>query len=123
MKRFVSAYSKSCPGHSLNYTANGSQGGVVHVSATYKNLTASATLTVKLLLQSNTPNVPPAVQTSLQGATTPDASVVWAYPYDQMNYPQGINAPPLMWNGAAAGDLLYVHVQSATFELQIPVVR
>ncbi|WIM87566.1 phosphate ABC transporter substrate-binding protein PstS [Candidatus Mycobacterium wuenschmannii] len=28
MKRFVDAYSKSCPGHSLNYTANGSGNGV-----------------------------------------------------------------------------------------------
>ena len=28
MKRFVSAYSKSCPGHSLNYTANGSGAGI-----------------------------------------------------------------------------------------------
>src|SRR6201999_1555162 len=28
MKRFVSAYGKSCPGHSLNYTANGSGAGI-----------------------------------------------------------------------------------------------
>src|ERR1700722_19079437 len=28
MKGFVSAYSKSCPGHSLNYTANGSGAGI-----------------------------------------------------------------------------------------------
>ena len=28
MKRFVSAYTKSCPGHSLNYTANGSGAGI-----------------------------------------------------------------------------------------------
>ncbi len=28
MKRFVSAYSKSCPGHDLNYTANGSGAGI-----------------------------------------------------------------------------------------------
>ena len=28
MKRFVSAYTKSCPGHDLNYTANGSGAGI-----------------------------------------------------------------------------------------------
>ena len=28
MKRFVSAYGKSCPGHTLNYTANGSGNGI-----------------------------------------------------------------------------------------------
>ena len=28
MKRFVSAYGKSCPGHTLNYTANGSGSGI-----------------------------------------------------------------------------------------------
>jgi hypothetical protein len=49
----------------------------------------------------------------------PDGSVVWAYPYDGMVYPRGIGAPPLMWNGGAATDTLYIHLESQTFEAKI----
>jgi hypothetical protein len=101
-----------------NYTASGTQGGLVHVTATYKSLSVSANLTVKLLLQTNTPNVPPSVQTALQGASAPDASVVWAYPYDGTVWPRGLIAPLLQWNGGAATDDYYVHIVSPTFELQ-----
>jgi hypothetical protein len=101
-----------------DFTANGSLGAVVHVSAAYKNLTASATLTVKLLLQTNVPNVPPSAQGPLQGASNKDASVVWAYPYDGTVWPRGLLPPILQWNGGAATDDYYVHIVSPTFELQ-----
>ncbi|HEY8086957.1 MAG TPA: hypothetical protein VIF09_03910, partial [Polyangiaceae bacterium] len=58
-----------------------------------------------------------AVQTALGGATAPDASVVWAYPYDGTVWPRGLLAPILQWNGGAATDDYYVHVKSPTFEL------
>ncbi len=101
-----------------NYTASGALGAVVNVSAAYKTFTAKATLTVKLLLQTNSMNVPPAAQTGLQGASTPDANVVWAYPYDGTVWPRGLIAPILQWNGGAATDDYYVHIVSPTFELQ-----
>jgi hypothetical protein len=101
-----------------NYTASGMLGGVVHVTAGYKALSATANLTVKLLLQTNTANVPPSAQAPLQTATTPDASVVWAYPYDGTVWPRGLIAPILQWNGGAATDDYYVHIVSPTFELQ-----
>jgi hypothetical protein len=101
-----------------SYTANGSLGAVVHVTAGYKNLMASATLTVKLLLQTNAPNVPPSVQGPMQGATGADANVVWAYPYDGTVWPRGLLAPILQWNGGATTDDYYVHIVSPTFELQ-----
>jgi hypothetical protein len=101
-----------------NYTANGTLGAVVNVTASYKNLTAKATLTVKLLLQTNTSNVPPAAQSGLEAASAPDASVVWAYPYDGTVWPRGLIAPILQWNGGAATDDYYVHIVSPTFELQ-----
>ena len=81
--------------------------------------TRTATLTVKLLVQQNRGNVRAAhVQTALQGATTPDASVVWAYPYDGTVWPRGLLPPTLQWNGGAATDAYYVHVKSPTFELK-----
>ena len=43
MKRFVSAYSKSCPGHSLNYTANGSGAGITDFLAGKSDFAGSDT--------------------------------------------------------------------------------
>ena len=99
------------------YTASGSIGGVVSVQASYMGQNASATLTVKLHLQQNSANAPGTVQSSLQGASAPDSSVVWAYPYDGTVWPRGLTAPILQWNGGAATDIYYVHIQSPTFEL------
>ncbi len=104
--------------HSGTFTATGAQGGLVHVSAAYMGLNATAALTVKLLVQANKGNVPPSVQTSLQGAKTKDPTVVWAYPYDGTVWPRGLLPPILQWNGGAATDVYYVHVVSPTFELQ-----
>ncbi len=100
------------------YKASGSLGGVVKVSASYMGQTASASLTVKLLIQLNASNLPPAVQSGLQGASSPDASVVWAYPYDGTVWARGLLPPTLQWNGGAATDDYYIHVASPTFELQ-----
>ena len=100
------------------YTANGSLGGVVQVSASFMGQKATAPLTVKLLLQQNPGNVPPGLQSGLQGATAPDASVVWAYPYDGTVWARGLLPPTLQWNGGAATDDYYVHIVSPTFELQ-----
>jgi len=104
-------------GSSGVFTASGALGGVVTVQGAYQGNKASATLTVKLHLQANASNIPGAVQTSLQGATAPDASVVWAYPYDGTVWPRGLLAPILQWNGGAATDDYYVHLVSSTFEL------
>src|SRR6185312_12954779 len=96
----------------------GALGGVVHVSAAYQKLTAQATLTVKLLLQTNASNLPPSAQTALEGATTKDPSVVWAYPYDGTVWPRGLLPPILQWNGGVASDFYSIHIQSPTFDLQ-----
>jgi hypothetical protein len=100
------------------YTANGSLGGVVDVQGSYMGLSAAATLTVKIVVQENPAGAATAVETSLQGATTPDANVVWAYPYDKTVWPRGLPAPVLQWNGGAATDVYYLHVVSPTYELQ-----
>jgi WD40-like Beta Propeller Repeat len=105
-------------GGSGTFTANGALGGVVHVTAAYMGKTASATLTVKLLVQENPGNVPPSAQGPLQGATTPDTTVTWAYPYNATVWPRGLLPPILQWNGGNATDDYYVHVVGPTFELQ-----
>ncbi len=100
------------------YTATGALGGVVHVSAAYGGQTATATLTVKLLLQQNPATASQGAQAALQGATAPDAAVVFAYPYDGTVWPRGLLPPILQWNGGAATDVYYLHVVSPAFELQ-----
>jgi len=100
------------------YTASGSIGSVVPITASYQSLNASASLTVKLHLHAGLTSVSTGVASSLQGATTPDPGVTWAYPYNGTVFPRGILAPVLQWNGGAASDDVYVHVTSSTFELE-----
>jgi hypothetical protein len=100
------------------YTATGSIGGVVTVTASEHGLSATATITVNLHLSGNTAMASASVQAALQGATTPDAVVVWAYPYDGTVWPRGLLPPILQWNGGAASDVYRVHVQSPTFDFE-----
>jgi hypothetical protein len=100
------------------YTPRGTQGGSVIVTATVGDKTATATLTVKLHQIDNPANLDAATQASLLGANTADGAIVWTYPYDGMAYTRGLNAPEMMWNGNAAGDVYAVHIESPTYELQ-----
>jgi hypothetical protein len=100
------------------FTPTGTEGGVVHVTATYGGMNGSAALTVMLHVTSNPAGLTPAAEATLTGATTPDTSVVWAYPYDGTVFPRDLAAPVLMWNGGVAGDVYYVNVTSATFEYE-----
>ncbi len=100
------------------YTATGALGGVVTVGALYKGQKASAQITVKLHVVENTGAASPTQQGLLTGATAPDAAVAWAYPYDGTVFPRGLAGPLLQWNNGGAADLYYVHVKSATFDLE-----
>ena len=100
------------------FTANGSLGGVVGVTASVKGQAATASLTVKLHLVQNPAGASSAVEKALEGATTADPIIVWAYPYDGTVWPRELEPPTLMWNGGAATDLYYVRIASPTFELE-----
>jgi hypothetical protein len=100
------------------FTASGTTGGLVPISATYSGLSASASASVKLLLQTNAGSVSAAAQAGLAGATATDPKVVWAYPYDGTVWARGLLAPKLQWNGGTATDAYYVHITSPYFELQ-----
>jgi hypothetical protein len=100
------------------YTPSTDVGGVITINAAYKNFKGTAQLTVKLKYTRNPANLGPNEQNALKNASTPDAKVVWAYPYDKTVFPRGLGAPPLEWNGGAAPDVYYVHVESPTYELE-----
>ena len=53
----------------------------------------------------------------LSSANAP-AMIKWLYPYDGTVFPRGLAGPKLMWNGGAAGDAYYVHVTSATIDVE-----
>jgi len=101
------------------FHASGALGGVVTVGATFQGVSASATLTVTVLLTQNPAAVTPAVAAALMTTLTSDAAVVWAYPYNGTVWPRGLLPPILQWNGGATTDQYYVDLKSATFELQL----
>ena len=87
------------------FKPTGTEGGLVHVTASYGGVSGSAALTVTLHVTSNPAALTPAAQATLTGAATADTSVVWAYPYDGTVFPRDRLAPVLMWNGGVAGDV------------------
>src|SRR5262249_30177838 len=82
------------------------------------------TLTVKLHVIDAAPD--PASHDALVAASagvprqaaSQDPAVTWAYPYDGTVFPRGLAAPELMWNGGSSSDGYYVHLTSATYELE-----
>ncbi|MGH7284192.1 MAG: hypothetical protein ACRELY_21915, partial [Polyangiaceae bacterium] len=100
------------------YTPRGSQGGVVTITASAGGKSGTATLTVRLHQVDNPAGIDAGTQASLLGATTADGSIVWTYPYDGMAYTRGLNAPEMMWNNNAGGDIYAIHIVSPTYELE-----
>ncbi|HEY2515516.1 MAG TPA: hypothetical protein VGI39_31830 [Polyangiaceae bacterium] len=100
------------------YTAAGALGGMVAVSASFGGKSGAAVLTVELVLPVDLGGTDPGAQGPLQGATGQDPNALLAYPYDRTVFPRGVGEAPLMWLGAAAGDVYLVHLSSATFDYQ-----
>ncbi|HSO34043.1 MAG TPA: hypothetical protein VLT33_16025, partial [Labilithrix sp.] len=100
------------------YTTSGSIGGAVKINATFQGQKASATLSVKLHVLENPAKADAATIAALKAATTKDSAIQWAYPYDGTVFPRGLGSPKLMWNNGGAADTYYVHITSATYDLE-----
>jgi hypothetical protein len=100
-------------------TAVGAKGGLVTVSATVGQETASSAVTVTWKKHDNTANATPAQIDLLTNANAADPAVQWAYPYDKTVFPKGLLPPEMMWNGGAAGDLYLVHVTGQYLDYQL----
>jgi hypothetical protein len=61
--------------------------------------------------------VPAALATALEGATSPDASLKWLYPYDQTVFPLNVLPPLLQWSDGGNGpfDAVYIHVSAPPY--------
>ncbi len=97
---------------SAELRALGDLGGEVVLSAGYESLTATANVTIRLILTDTAVDVDPTQVGALDAAVNPDPTAVWLYPYDATVFPQGLLPPRMMWNGFAAGDKMRVSVRS-----------
>ena len=100
-------------------TAIGDKGGPVVVTAQYGAEMRSATVTVKIVTETNPGGIADADIGVLKGPTDPNAGVVWLYPYDKTVFPKGIYPPELMWDGASAGDEYYIRYRTPYVDVGI----
>jgi hypothetical protein len=100
-------------------SATNERGGLVIVTAELDGVKATAKVEVFYKKTLNPNNVSPEAQDKLKNATVPDPSVVWAYPYDQTVFPQGLFGPELMWNGSVSGDVFYFKLTGQYVELEV----
>jgi hypothetical protein len=101
------------------FATTGTQGGLETVTASFGTIQATATIVVSLQFIENPGFVSTPVQMALQGTTTPDPNVKWAYPYNETLFPRGLNESTLMWIGpTAVTDDYYVHLHASTYDLQ-----
>ncbi len=101
-------------------TTTGFAAGKVQVSATYLGKTATAELTVNVIIAEDVdPGIDPGNHTALEGSPTadpgPDPSQ-FLYPYDKTVMPKGVVAPLLMWSaGSIAPEAAKVKLSTAQF--------
>jgi hypothetical protein len=100
------------------FSPNGTLGGELTVQAKYQTLAGTATAKVLLHTTANPAGASPSDQALLEGATTPDPAVQWAYPYNGTAFPQGLTSPRFMWNGGAADDLYLIKLTGPYAELK-----
>ena len=110
-------------------------GGTVTVTATYQNLTASASLVVNLEYTENGASGPQpdagiggpggvggeglgapvtaSTQAVLDGTPTADSGLAWLYPYDKTVWPRGLLAPLLQWSAPRNYDAVLIDLKEA----------
>jgi Big-like domain-containing protein len=100
-------------------TATNTKGGMVTVTATLDDAIGTATVFVHFHKTVNSAGISAADQSTLENASTPDPSAVWAYPYDGTVWPQKLLPPELMWNGTTPGDVYFLHFTGQYVDLKV----
>jgi hypothetical protein len=101
-------------------STTGFAAGKVTVNAVYNGKSATAELTVNVVIQEDVdPGIDPTNHTALEGAASadpgPDVSKL-LYPYDKTVMPKGVVSPLLMWNpGTVAPQAAKVKLSTAQF--------
>jgi hypothetical protein len=81
------------------FTANGSVGGVVTVTAAVGNGTLTTMITVNVDITDDPGSLSPMDATTLKAGGQGDAQFKWLYPYDGTVFPRGLEAPTLQLSG------------------------
>lgn len=97
--------------------ASGIAGGLVAVTFTSLEGSAEVTATVKLHLHDDG-GVDPATQGMFGGGGALDPSLTLLYPYTDTVFPRDLVGPVVQWDGGAATDVYYVHLDAPTFEYE-----
>ena len=63
--------------------------------------------------------LPDDTKNKLENPVGDDASITWAYPYNNTVWPRGLLAPELMWKGGGAGDSYLVHFTSGILDIKL----
>ena len=100
------------------FKATGQVGAKDTVDFVSGALKAATSATVKLHDTVEPVPIDPGVKDKLQGAGDPDPNWKLVYPYDKTVFPRGLTGPTVQWNGTAAADIFYIHITSATYELE-----
>lgn len=99
-------------------SASGIAGGIVTVGFTSIDGEAEVLATVKLHLHDDG-GVDPATQGMFEGGgVAPDPALSLVYPYTDTVFPRDLVGPVVQWNGGAATDVFYLHLDSPTFEYE-----
>ena len=100
------------------FKATGQVGAKDIVGFKFANLQAETSATVKLHDTIEPAPVDPAIKDKLAGPAVPDANMTIVYPYNKTVFPRGLTGPTVQWNGTLAPDIFYIHITSATYELE-----
>ena len=83
------------------FTASGTQGGAVEVTAMAQGQMAQTALNIVLQLTENPGMVAASTQTQLQAGGMADPGFTWLYPYNQTVFPRDLPAPTLQFAASA----------------------
>src|SRR5258706_15133288 len=116
------------------FTAKGTIGGVLNVTATYQGISGSASLKVLVQVTQNGGNEGPggvggegtggavSQQTIsvLNGSPTTDQTLNLLYPYEGTIWPRGLLAPLAQWSPGAQGDYdaVYIHAHEDFYDFK-----
>jgi hypothetical protein len=100
------------------FTANGSVGGDVVVTAQVGNGVATTTITVNVDITEDPGTLNPTDAATLKTGGTGDAQFKWLYPYDGTVFPRGLAAPILQFGGAGGTRAAYTKITAPHFSYQ-----
>jgi hypothetical protein len=100
------------------FTANGTVGGEVTVTAKVGNGVATTVITVNVDITEDPGTLIPQDAMALKMGGNADPQFKWLYPYDGTVFPRGLAAPILQFGGAGGTRATYMKITTAHYSYQ-----